>query len=154
MNLSRRSRMAPDGLSVTLPWRCFAARIIWVLNSAAHADLIERNIRKKVLAPDFRWTSGDSRLALAHLCALQGRYDEAVRWFAKAREVHRLAGGPAAARDGRYDEGLMYLRRRVADSDRARPFFEGGHETIPLARHGNGMDQERPETAAEMIEKP
>lgn len=107
------------------PMALFAARIIWVLNTAAHAELIERNIRKKVLAPDFRWTSGDSRLALAQLCALQGRYDEAVGWFAKAREVLDEQGSRPLRAIVEYDEALMYLRRGApGDADRARPFLE------------------------------
>ena len=135
------------------PMALFAARIIWVLNSTAHADLIERNIRKKVLAPDFRWTSGDSRLALAQLCALQGRYDEAVEWFAKAREVLDEQGARPLRAMADYDEGLMYLRRRApGDSDRARPFFEEATRRFRLLGMTGWIKSA--ETAAEMIQKP
>ncbi|MGO9454127.1 MAG: ATP-binding protein [Candidatus Binataceae bacterium] len=102
----------------------FAARTVWELNSAAHAEVIERNIRKKVLTPDFRWPSGDSRLALAHLCALQGRYDEAVGWFAKAREVLDEQGARPLRAMVDYDEALMYLRRGApGDRERTRPLL-------------------------------
>ncbi len=117
-----------DGAGWTIsyvPMVLFAARTIWVLNSAAHAELIERNIRKKLLAPDFRWTSGDSRLALAHLCALQSRHDEAVGWFAKAREVLEEQGARPLRAMADYDEALMYLRRGApGDADHARPLLE------------------------------
>ena len=39
--------------------------------------MVERGVRRFVVA-DFRYPMQDSRLALAHLCALQGRYDEAI----------------------------------------------------------------------------
>ncbi len=107
-----------------VPMSLFAARTIWVLNAPAHAEIIERNLRKKVLAPDFRWPSGDSRLELAHLCALQGRDDEASAWFAKAREVLDKQGARPLRAMADYDEALMYLRRGASgDRDRAKPLL-------------------------------
>src|SRR5262249_11968927 len=64
-----------------------AAGTLWLLERTDHVDVIERNLREKILAPDFRYPMVDARLSLAHLCALQRRYEEAVEWFAAARTV-------------------------------------------------------------------
>ena len=42
--------------------------------------MLERNLREKVVEPDFRFPMKDGRLALARLCALQGRDDEALMY--------------------------------------------------------------------------
>lgn len=66
----------------------------------------------------------DSRLALARMCALQGRYDEAAGWFAKAREVLDEQGTRPLRAITDYDEALMYLRRDTpGDLARAEPFL-------------------------------
>lgn len=64
-----------------------AADILWTLERTDHVVIIERNLREKTIAPDFRYPHADGRLALARLCALQRRHDEAAQWFAKARAV-------------------------------------------------------------------
>src|SRR5262245_64317678 len=66
---------------------CDAAETLWLTERTDHVDVLERNLREKVIAPDFRYPMMDGRLALARLCALQQRYDEAVEWFGKARAV-------------------------------------------------------------------
>jgi hypothetical protein len=58
-----------------------------LLGRVDQIEVIERNIREKVVAPDFRYPMQDGRLSLARLCALQGRYDEAAMWFANSRGV-------------------------------------------------------------------
>jgi hypothetical protein len=42
---------------------------LWVLGPTDHASVLERNLREKTLAPDFRYVHTDVRLALARLCA-------------------------------------------------------------------------------------
>jgi hypothetical protein len=67
----------------------------------------------------------DGRLALARLCALQARYDEAVDWFALARVVldEQEARPLRAIVD--YDEALMFARRNArGDRARAVPLLE------------------------------
>jgi tetratricopeptide (TPR) repeat protein len=64
-----------------------AAETLWLTQRDDHIDIIERNLREKVIEPDYRYVMMDGRLAMAHLCALQGRYDEACDWFSKARAV-------------------------------------------------------------------
>jgi class 3 adenylate cyclase/tetratricopeptide (TPR) repeat protein len=90
----------------------------WVALPMA-GEPLERNLREKVLAPDFRSVNTDARLSLARLCALQGRFDEAVEWFAKAREVLDEQGARPLRAITDYDEALMYARRG-ATGDRAR----------------------------------
>ncbi|HUA32150.1 MAG TPA: AAA family ATPase [Candidatus Binataceae bacterium] len=103
----------------------YAERTIWVLNIADHAEIIERNILSKILTPDFRWPSADSRLSLAHLCALQGRHDEAEGWFNKAREVLHEQGARTLCAMTDYDQALMYLRRdATGDVSRAAPYLD------------------------------
>ena len=98
---------------------CDVAATLWYANQQDSIELIERNIRDKVLIPDFRWPMRDSRLALARLCALRGAYDEAVEWFAKARAVLDEMGARPLRAITDYDEALMYLRRGEPGDERA-----------------------------------
>src|SRR5262245_35518433 len=104
---------------------CDAAETLWLTERTDHIEVIERNLREKVIAPDFRYPMMDGRLALARLCALQGRYEEAAEWFTNARTVldEQVARPLRAIVD--YDEALMYARRGAAgDPERARPLLD------------------------------
>ncbi len=104
---------------------CDTAATLWFLNRTDSIGIVERNIRNKVLAPDYRLPMRDSRLSIARLCALQHRYDEAVDWFAKARLVLEEQGARPLRAITDYDEALMYLRRGDAgDLERARPLLD------------------------------
>jgi predicted ATPase/class 3 adenylate cyclase len=106
-----------------------ATEALWLLERLEHADVIERVLREKVLPADFRSPVADGRLALARLCALTGRFDEAVRWFAEARSVltEQAARPLLAVCD--FDEALMYARRGGSgDADRARPLLESARK--------------------------
>ncbi len=98
---------------------CTAAEALWLLDRRDHIDAIERNLREKVVQPDFRYINVDGRLSLARLCALQGRYAEASGWFAEARTVLEEDGARPLRAIVDYDEALMYARRS-ADGDRER----------------------------------
>jgi len=66
----------------------------------------------------------DGRLSLARLCALQGRYDEAVEWLNKSRVVLEQQGARPLRAIADFDEALMYARRAVpGDTERARPLL-------------------------------
>jgi hypothetical protein len=105
-------------------------RDLWfgTLERLDHADVVERALREKVAAPDFRSPMVDARLGIARLCALHGRQDEAV---------HLVPGGSAGAAEQDatplraitdFDEALMYvLRGGPGDINRARPLFEAAH---------------------------
>jgi class 3 adenylate cyclase len=132
----QRVSLLPAALERGAPWdrtycstACIAAATLWILNSNIHADIVERNIRLKVLAPDFRSPLSDSRLSLARLCALQGRVEEASDWFAKARDVLDEQGARPLRAIADYDQGLMYMRRGAAgDSELAKPYFEAARQ--------------------------
>jgi tetratricopeptide (TPR) repeat protein len=98
---------------------CRAARTLWELGVAEHAEAIERNLHAKTLARDFRYPHVDARLALAQLCALGGRHEEATEWFARARTVLDEQGARPLRAIVDFDEALA-LRRRDDRGDRAR----------------------------------
>jgi tetratricopeptide (TPR) repeat protein len=104
---------------------CVAATILWLLQRTDHIEVIARNVHDKVLVPDFRWPLYDGRLSMAHLCALQGRYDEAVEWFAKARTVLDEQGARPLRAIVDFDEALMYCRCGArGDLESAQPLLD------------------------------
>jgi class 3 adenylate cyclase len=113
-----------------------AAEVNWILGRAVHADVIERALREVVLPADFRYMMSDGRLALARLCALAGRIDEAFHWFAEARTALTEQSARTLLAICDHDEALMYLRRGIAgDAERARPLLEAARrqfETIGM----------------------
>jgi len=88
-----------------------AIDVLWTLKRRDHADVLERNLREKVLAPDFRHVATDARLSLARLCALTGRFDEAREWFEKARRVLDEQGARPLRAVVDFDEAWMEVRR-------------------------------------------
>src|SRR5262245_36182453 len=104
---------------------CDAAETLWLADRTDHIEVVERNLRAKVMAPDFRYPMMDGRLALARLCAPQGRQDEARDWFAKARTALDEQGARPLRAIVDYDEALMYARRGAAgDRERAQPLVD------------------------------
>jgi predicted ATPase/class 3 adenylate cyclase len=100
-----------------------AADALWMLERFDHGEVVERALRDKLLPADFRGMV-DGRLALARLCALTGRHDEAHRWFAEARRTLGEEGSRPLRAVCIFDEALMYARRDGAgDPDRARPLL-------------------------------
>jgi tetratricopeptide (TPR) repeat protein len=118
------------GWAVTYPHLvCHAAETLWLLERLDHAEVIERALREKVVAPDFRYPMVDGRLALARLCALSGRHDEAKSWFAQARRVLTEQGVLPLRALCDHDEALMYSRRASpGDTDRARPLLSAARQ--------------------------
>ncbi len=107
---------------------CNAAETLWLLQRLDHIETVEHALREKVIAPDFRYTMVDGRLALARVCALHGRQDEAVQWFAEARRVLSEQGAAPLLAVTDFDEALMYVRRGGAgDINRSRPLLEAAH---------------------------
>ncbi|MGH9037275.1 MAG: ATP-binding protein, partial [Acidimicrobiia bacterium] len=102
-----------------------AAGSLWRIERSDHADEIEHALREKVVAPDFRHAMVDGRHALALLCALTGRHEEAVGWFAEARMVLAEQHALPLLAICDHDEALMYARRGSSgDADRATPLLE------------------------------
>jgi DNA-binding winged helix-turn-helix (wHTH) protein len=83
----------------------------WEVGHAENAVLLERNLREKCLACDFRHMNTDTRLALAWTCALQGRFDEAVAWFAQARVELDAQGARPLRAITDFEEARMHARR-------------------------------------------
>jgi hypothetical protein len=102
-----------------------AAETLWLLERLHHAPVIDRALRDKVVTPDFRSPMVDGRLALARLCAVQGRHDEAKAWFAEAREVLAQQGARPLLAIADFDEALMHARiDGPGDAGRARALID------------------------------
>ena len=102
---------------------CEAAATIWQAGCTEHIEVVEESLLK-LLTPDFRYPSRDVRLSMARLCAIQGRYEEAIQWFGKACHVLDEQGWRPLRAIADYDRALMYLRRAApGDESRAEPFF-------------------------------
>jgi class 3 adenylate cyclase/tetratricopeptide (TPR) repeat protein len=97
----------------------WVAAAYWELEHTADAALLERNLRDKSLVCDFRYANTDTRLALAWMCALQGRFDEASDWFEQARDVLDEQGARPLRAITDFDEARMHARHG-ANGDRAR----------------------------------
>jgi tetratricopeptide (TPR) repeat protein len=103
---------------------CDAAETLWLTSRLDSIEIIERNLREKVIDPDFYYPMMDGRLALGRLCALQERHEEAVDWFAQARTVLDEQGARPLRAIVDYDEALMYARRDgPGDRECARPLL-------------------------------
>jgi DNA-binding SARP family transcriptional activator len=86
------------------------SQTLWLLDRRDHLSVVETALREKVLPTDFRFPMTDTRLALARLCALAGRRDEARHWFDAARKtLDEQAARPLRAVVD-HDEALMFLR--------------------------------------------
>ena len=116
---------------------CDARNALWLIERTDHLDLVERNLREKVIEPDFRYPMFDGRHAMAQLCALSGRFDEACEWFAKARAVLDEQGARPLRAIVDYDEALMEVRRGPdGDSARARELLDAALRAVQRHRHG------------------
>jgi tetratricopeptide (TPR) repeat protein len=114
-----------------------ASEILWRLERLDHVATLQRALVEKVLPPDFRTPMADARLALARLCALQGRHDEALGWFDEARRVLSEQGARPLLAIVDYDQALMYCRRgEPRDPDRGKPLLDAARhqfETIGMS---------------------
>ncbi|GLZ50160.1 hypothetical protein Acsp06_63450 [Actinomycetospora sp. NBRC 106375] len=99
---------------------CELAETLWLLDRRDHLAIVEAALRDKALPADFRFPMTDARLALARLCALDGRPQEAGQWFAEARRVLEDQGARPLRAVVDHDEALMHHRR--GDRAAARPF--------------------------------
>jgi class 3 adenylate cyclase/tetratricopeptide (TPR) repeat protein len=130
-----RTELALRRLELLLPWlerapawtihypmlASHAVDILCLLGRTDHAAVIEDVLRAKVIEPDFRDSMVDGRLALARLCALKGRRDEARRWFAEARPVLTEQGARPLLAIADFDEAAM---EAGLDASRARSLLD------------------------------
>ncbi|MFC5995027.1 BTAD domain-containing putative transcriptional regulator [Pseudonocardia hispaniensis] len=89
---------------------CEVAETLWLLDRRDHLAVVERALRDKALPADFRFPMTDARLALARLCALDGRAAEAHTWFDAARAVLDAQGALPLRAVVDHDEARMHLR--------------------------------------------
>jgi DNA-binding SARP family transcriptional activator len=101
---------------------CDAAETLWLLDRRDHLPVVEAALRDNVLPADYRFPMVDARLALARLCAVDGRPDEASQWFAKARTVLDAQGARTLRAIVDFDEALMHTR--AGRPDAARPLLD------------------------------
>src|SRR5262249_17512063 len=104
---------------------CYAAETLWFIERTDHLATIERAVRQNVVEPDFRYPNVDGRLALARLCTLTGRWDEAADWFSRARTVLEEQGARPLRAITDFDEALMFQGRGApGDRERAHALLE------------------------------
>jgi hypothetical protein len=96
----------------------FAVQTLWSTRHADTAYAVERNLRDKVLRPDFCYAECDGRWDAALLSALTGRYDEARGWFQQAYDRLTVQEAILLIPHVCCDEALMEIRR-APDRDRA-----------------------------------
>jgi hypothetical protein len=127
-----------------------AAGTLWRLERVDHLEVVEAALRDKVIAPDFRYAMVDSRHALARLCALTNRTEDASSWFAEARRVLREQGALPLLAQCDYDEALMYHRLGTpAGEERANPLL--GQAWQQFAKLGmKGWTRRAEELAAQL----
>ena len=91
---------------------CALADMLWQLDRRDEIAAVERNLRTKVIEPDFCFAEFDGRWAMAQVCALTGRADEARAWFQRAIDRVR-------------DQGAVLLVPHIA-ADAARAEVRAG----------------------------
>jgi tetratricopeptide (TPR) repeat protein len=91
-----------------------AAEVLWLLGRTDHLEVVERALREKVLPSGLSYAMADPRLALARLCAVDGRHDEALEWFAEARRALDEEGAQPLRAVCDFDEATMRLGRAAA----------------------------------------
>ena len=86
------------------------AHTLWLLNRRDYVPAIDDALRRKALPADFRFPMMDLRLALARLCAVDGRLEEADHWFGQARSVLQEQGARPLRAIVDFDQALMNTR--------------------------------------------
>ena len=120
---------APGWAANYLLTACNAASALWRLGRQDHIETLDRNIREKIVAPDFRHPMIDGRLSLARLCVLQERYDEAIEWFARARSVLEEQGARPLLAITQFDQAVALFRRGgLRDREEARQHLHAATE--------------------------
>ncbi len=115
-----------------------AGQTLWTLGRRDHLEIIERNVREKVIAPDFRYINQDGRRTLAQLCSLTGRFDEARDWFQQARVVLEEEGSRPLRAIVDLEEAEAIVRFGAPGGrERALPLLEVARSQFgPLAMSG------------------
>ncbi len=110
---------------------------LWRLRRADYVEILERNLRERILPPDFRYPSTDARLFLGMLCGLDHRYDDAGRWFALARAVLDEQGARPLRTIVDFTEAELFFDRNASgDHGRASALLDlVQRRVLAAARH-------------------
>ena len=119
---------APAGTLNHVNIVCSAADALFSADSTEHLELVERNLRTKVVEPDLRYPESDGRLAMGCIAALRGDANKSRLWFERARSEMSAVGNRYVWMRACECEALAELR--LGDPDQ-RPRFE---ELIAMAR--------------------
>ncbi len=87
-----------------------AAEVIWLTGDTAHLSAVERAVRGRWLPMDLDEIGRDLRLSMARLCAVDGRVDEALEWFDRARTVFNEQQMLPLLAIADHDEAWMHIR--------------------------------------------
>ena len=100
---------------------CTAVHALWVLDRTDHLETIEANLRAKVIEPGLRYPEVVPELALAQVCALTGRVDEARDWVTMAYAVvEEQATPPLQVHIAGFEAEWELRRGADGDPDRFR----------------------------------
>jgi tetratricopeptide (TPR) repeat protein len=89
-------------------WNTITA--LWFLGVARHPVTIETSVRTKMLEPRLHHPLADARLAMARLAAVDGRTDDARKWFEQARRSTESHGARPLRAIVDHDEALALVR--------------------------------------------
>jgi hypothetical protein len=89
---------------------CYCAETLWQLDTTDELSDLETNLRTKVIEPDIRYPEALPRLAMARLCALDDRIDEAREWATGCRRVIEEQDTPPLVLQLEHFEAELELR--------------------------------------------
>ena len=118
-------------------------QILWHLQRTDELETLERNVRTKVVEPDVRYPEASGRFALAQLCALDGRTDEARHWFDEAWRVDEEEGNEPLLVGTDFEEAI----RTTGGDPQQQPRPGVAQRARPRATHparGMGRPYRRP----------
>ncbi|MEQ1787721.1 MAG: hypothetical protein ABL966_11755, partial [Acidimicrobiales bacterium] len=104
---------------------CLCVHSLWVLGRTDHLDVIEANIRSKLIATGLQYPEVVNELAVAQACALTDRVDEAREWVAEAHgRVAREGMAPLHVHIASFEAQWELRLRADGDPDRCRAAIE------------------------------
>ena len=86
----------------------------WWSERTDHLDVLRRNLETKVLEPDQRYLETDGRWIAARIASLEGRHDDARRWFDAARGELEADGALGLLAGVEFDAALAESRAGTA----------------------------------------
>jgi hypothetical protein len=84
------------------------------LERCDHLEVLRRNLETKVLEPDQRFLDTDGRWIAARIASLEGRHDDARRWFDDARAELEAEGALGVLAGVEFDAALAESRAGTA----------------------------------------